>query len=85
MCNGAREAAGAVEDDAVRAGAAARVDAATPEDGELLVRTGDGETEALAVVEGVRVVVAACEEGAEGRRSVCVLSACFGACTRGRL
>ncbi len=46
-----------VEDDAVGAGRAARVDAVAGEDGELVPRGGGGEREALVVVVlvGVRV------------------------------
>ena len=48
-----------VEDDPVRARRAAGVGVEATQDRELLVRAGDGEVEALPVVEGVRVVVAA--------------------------
>lgn len=48
-----------VEDDAVRPGAAARVDLVRAQDGELLVGAGDVEVDVLVVVLRVRVVVAA--------------------------
>ena len=59
MGDGAGVLAVLVEDDPVRARRAAGVGVEATQDRELLVRAGDGEVEALPVVEGVRVVVAA--------------------------
>lgn len=57
MGNGTGICSIGVEDDTIGTGRTTGVDVSVLQNGEFLVRTGDGEVEAFAVVERVRVVV----------------------------